>query len=127
MVLQLHYVRVIKPHSRDVHEAPGLSRSINRIASLRAKKTLLPDISIFQRFFKFAIAKRECVILARYPWHRLAARADPSEVGEGGGGLPFENVRRLLRGRKYKLLVLNIFNHTDHRGYRSMVVRKEIS
>ena len=31
------------------------------------------------------------------------------------GGLPFENVRRLLRGRKCKFWVFNIFNHTNHR------------
>ena len=66
-VLELHYVRGIKPHSRNAHEAPGLSRSTNRIACLREKKTLLPDILIFQRFLKFSIVKRECVILARCP------------------------------------------------------------
>ena len=54
------------------------------------KKTLLPDILIFQRFFKIAIAKRECVILARYPWHRLAARLGHSEVGEGLGDSPLK-------------------------------------
>ena len=54
------------------------------------KKTLLPDILIFQRFFKSAIAKRECVILARYPWHRFAARLDPSEVAEGLGDSPLK-------------------------------------
>ena len=80
------------------------------------KKTLLPDILIFQRFLKFAIAKTEGVILARYPWHHLAATLDPSEVGEGGGGLPFKNVRRLLKGRRCKFWVFNIFNHTNHRG-----------
>ena len=78
------------------------------------RKTLLPDILIFQRLLKFPIAKRECVILARCPSHYLAARLGPSEAGEGGGGLPFENVRRLLRGRKFKFWVFNIFNHTSH-------------
>ena len=99
VVLQLHYVRGIKPHSRNAHEAPVLSRSTNRVACLREKKTLQPDILIFQRFLKFSIAKRECVIPARCPWHYLAARLGPSEIGEGAGVLPFEsdgNVRLLL-------------------------------
>ena len=34
---------------------------------LSVKKTLLPGILIFQKFLKFSIAKRECLILACCP------------------------------------------------------------
>ena len=93
--------------------------TVDPFPPLVEKKTLLPDILIFQRFLKFAIAKRECVLLALCPWHHLTARLGPSEVGEGGRGLPSEsdrNVRRLLREKNCTFWVFNIFNHTNHRG-----------
>ena len=40
-------------------------------------------VLICQEFEQFAIAKRECLILALCPWYSLASRLDPSEVGEG--------------------------------------------
>ena len=85
------------------------------------KKPLLPDILIFQRFFKFAIAKRECVILARCPSHYLAARLGPSEVGEGGGEggdypLKVTGIFVALLGKENISFGCSIFNHTNHRG-----------
>ena len=94
-------------------------------ACLREKKTLLPDILIFQRFLKFSIAKgfnhfsRMCnsrALPLTVPYCEACSLAG---LERARGGLPFEsdgNVRRLFRGRKYTLWVFNIFNHTNHRG-----------
>ena len=92
-VLQIHHVSCIKPvsiklrlwttncgrwKSWNAYQASGVPNEEH--ASVKNSSV---HVLICQEFEQFAIAKRECLNLALCPWYSLAARLDPSEVGEG--------------------------------------------
>ena len=85
-----------------------------RIQSPRLReKNSSAHISIFQRFLKFPVAKRE---MSNSSSLNLALPCCTCKVGEvGSWEIPFEsddgNVRRLLRGRNCRFSVFNVFTH----------------
>ena len=120
-VLQLHYARSIKPHNIETMDCRLWTADCGqRIQSPRLReKNSSAHISIFQRFLKFPVAKREMSNSSslNLALPCCACQAWPLRGwGRGGGAeIPFEsddgNVRRLLRGRNCRFWVFNIFTH----------------
>ena len=97
-VLQLNYIRSIKPNNVRLWTVDcGLRTADNGFRSTPPWKNSFAHIVILKRFLKFAIAKMEMSNSSSLPLTPLCCEAWPPRLGNMGG-IPFEshgNVRRL--------------------------------